>query len=121
MKNGQVINSFLREQYKSLLLLFSLFLFFSVTPAVSQEADLTPHYATVNFGVDTIDGLVANEREIRAGLLYDVVRDKIIWEKDMDYAYPIASLTKMMVGLLAMEDIAAGTVCLDDRITVTRT
>lgn len=122
MKNGQVNNSFLREQLTSLLLLLSLFLFFSVTPAVSQEAaDLTPNYATVNFGVDTIDGLVANEREIRAGLLYDVVRDKIIWEKDMDYAYPIASLTKMMVGLLAMEDIAAGTVCLDDRITVTRT
>ncbi len=81
----------------------------------------SPVITTVEFGVDTISGLVPNEREIRAGLLYDVERNKIIWEKDMDYAYPIASLTKMMVGLLAIEDIEAGNVCLEDRITVTRT
>ncbi len=73
------------------------------------------------FSFDTIPGLVADEDAIRAGLLYDVDRNSIVWEKDMDYAYPIASLTKMMVGLLAMEDIEEGKVCADDRITVTRT
>lgn len=83
--------------------------------------DTLPHLNTFRFELDTIDGLVSNEREIRAGLLYDLDRGKIVWEKDMDYAYPIASLTKMMVGLLAMEDINAGKVCLDDKITVKRT
>ena len=91
-------------------------------PLFAQEKiSENPAFSTISFGVDTIDGLVPNEREIRAGLLYDAERDKIIWEKDMDYAYPIASLTKMMVGLLAIEDIEAGNVCLDDQITVTRT
>jgi len=83
--------------------------------------DTLPHIPTFSFPLDTITGLVANEREIRAGLLYDVERGKVVWEKDMDYAYPIASLTKMMVCLLAIEDINAGAVCLDDQITVTRT
>ncbi len=68
-----------------------------------------------------IPGLVADEDEVRAGLLFDIERNAIVWQKDMDYAYPIASLTKMMVGLLAMEDLAAGNVCLDDHIVVTRT
>lgn len=79
-----------------------------------------PIFRHFSFPLDTITGLVANE-EIRAGLLYDVERGKVVWEKDMDYAYPIASLTKMMVCLLAIEDINAGAVCLDDQITVTRT
>lgn len=75
----------------------------------------------VRYEQDLLPGLVTNEQQIRAGLLYDVERGKIVWQKDLDYAYPIASLTKMMVGLLAMEDIASGKVCWDDRITVTRT
>lgn len=74
-----------------------------------------------SFKPELIPGIVSNESEIRAGLLYDVDRDRIVWEKDMDYSYPIASLTKMMVGLLAIEDIEAGKVCWDDKITVTRT
>ncbi len=76
---------------------------------------------TIQINVDTISGIVADEDEVRAGLLYDVQRNTIVWEKDMDYAYPIASLTKMMVGLLAIEDIEAGKVHLTDTITVTRT
>lgn len=84
-------------------------------------AEAPPAFTTADFVLDPLEGLVQNEREIRAGLLYDLDRNKIVWEKDLDYAYPIASLTKMMVGLLAFEDIAAGTVCLDDRIIVKRT
>jgi D-alanyl-D-alanine carboxypeptidase (penicillin-binding protein 5/6) len=72
------------------------------------------------FYKDEINGLVGDEQEIRAGLLYDLTRNVIVWEKDMDYAYPIASLTKMMVGLLAIEDIEAGRVSWDDKISVTR-
>jgi D-alanyl-D-alanine carboxypeptidase (penicillin-binding protein 5/6) len=58
------------------------------------------------FTVDTVfHGLVANESRIRAGLLFDVTDRKIVWHKDLNYAYPIASLTKMMVALLTVEDI----------------
>ncbi|HNU47523.1 MAG TPA: hypothetical protein PKM40_01740, partial [Bacteroidia bacterium] len=35
--------------------------------------------------------------QIRAGLIYDCTTNTIVWEKDLKYAYPIASLTKMMV------------------------
>lgn len=73
------------------------------------------------FQHEPVSGLVVNESEIRAGLLYDVNRNVIVWEKDMHYAYPIASLTKMMVGLLAVEEIEAGRRSFDDQITVTRT
>ncbi len=57
-----------------------------------------------------------NETEIRAGLLYDVENKKVIWQKNMQSAYPIASLTKMMVALLAVEDIRDGKFTWDDRI-----
>ncbi|MBK7965785.1 MAG: LysM peptidoglycan-binding domain-containing protein [Bacteroidetes bacterium] len=98
-------------------LLFSFFQTFGHT----KGNDTLPTIKVSNFNVEKVDGLISNEREIRAGLLFDVERKKILWEKEMDNPYPIASLTKMMVCLLANEDLNAGTVCLDDRITVTRT
>ncbi len=56
---------------------------------------------------------------VRAGLLYDVAADAIVWEKNKNTAYPIASLTKMMVALIAMEDIFDGRVSLDTTVKVT--
>jgi D-alanyl-D-alanine carboxypeptidase len=56
---------------------------------------------------------------VRAGLLYDLVSDTIFWEKNMHEAYPIASLTKMMVGLLVVEDIYAGKTTWDTMVRVT--
>lgn len=46
-----------------------------------------------------------NEMGVRAGLLYDTETNQIVWKKDIEYAYPIASLTKMMVALLVLEDV----------------
>lgn len=103
------------------LMIGAVVICFSMQTQAQQILSPTIPSSGLDIGFDTISGLVPNEREIRAGLLYDVERNKILWEKDMDYAYPIASLTKMMVGLLAIEDIESGSVCLDDRITVTRT
>jgi D-alanyl-D-alanine carboxypeptidase/LysM repeat protein len=60
-----------------------------------------------------------NDGMARAGLLYDVASDTIIWEKNMDQAFPIASLTKMMVGLLTIEDIRGGKVGWDTMVRVT--
>lgn len=73
------------------------------------------------FPTNLVPSLVPDENQIRAGLLYDLERGTIIWEKDMDYAWPIASLTKMMVGLLAIEDIEAGKVNMSDVISVQNT
>lgn len=72
------------------------------------------------FTYDLIPGLVSREDEIRAGLLYDTETKKIVWQKDMFYAYPIASLTKMMVALLAVEDIRAGKADWSDEVKVDR-
>jgi len=65
-------------------------------------------------------GLIVQEDQLRAGLLYDIDKNTIVWEKGMDIAYPIASLTKMMVALLAVEDIQAEKRDWSDEITVTR-
>lgn len=101
-----------------------LLLFISATAVNASpflRVDTLSKPANVGYRKEIIPNLVTDNNEIRAGLLYDVDRNVIVWEKDMDYAYPIASLTKMMVGLLAIEDIEAGKVNLSDRITVTRT
>lgn len=95
----------------------------SIFPAtvLANGPDSIPHIPTIDFSVDLVDGITAEDGKIRAGLLYDINRGKVVWQKDMDYAYPIASLTKMMVALLASEDLNRGTVCLDDQIIVKRT
>ncbi len=103
-----------------LMIMLVFFSFFQLSAAISGT-DTLPPIKISNFNFDKVDGLITNEREIRAGLLYDVDRNKILWEKEMDSPAPIASLTKMMVCLLAIEDLNSGSICLDDRITVTRT
>ena len=65
--------------------------------AVEKSIPVTP-----TFPFEPVPGLVSREDDIRAGLLYDTQTGKIVWQKDMFYAYPIASLTKMMVALLAV-------------------
>ena len=100
---------------KQLLLLAVLFLFVShFTFADNRDTLKSPIFKN-----DYINGLVGDEDQIRAGLLYDVTRDKIVWDKKGDQVFPIASLTKMMVGLLAIEAIEAGKISMTDTITIT--
>jgi D-alanyl-D-alanine carboxypeptidase (penicillin-binding protein 5/6) len=100
---------------KQLLLLAVLFLF----AAHFAFADNRDTLKSPIFKNDYINGLVGDEDQIRAGLLYDVTRDKIVWDKKGDQIFPIASLTKMMVGLLAIEAIEAGEISMTDTITIT--
>lgn len=65
--------------------------------------------------------LWVNEGEVKAGLLYDVANNKIVWEKNLNTVFPIASLTKMMGALLTIEDINAGKYRWDDTVKWTRT
>jgi D-alanyl-D-alanine carboxypeptidase len=71
------------------------------------------------YDVEVMPGIAVNERYIRAGLLYDVELNKVVWHKNLDKAFPIASITKMMVALIAMEEIKAGKTGWDSLVTVT--
>lgn len=67
-----------------------------------------------------VSGIVSNENIPRAGLLFDVEQRTIVWEKNLETAFPIASLTKMMVGLITVEDIKSGKYNWDTEVVVTR-
>lgn len=111
----------------TLVLLIALLGAMAFSTAGAQEVSLTGE-PSVNDGlrpkgkfiIDPEDGLYVREKDVRAGLLYDTERGTVVWEKDMHYAYPIASLTKMMVALLAMEDIQAGKADWSDEVKVER-
>ena len=105
-------NYFFKKQLLLLVVLF--FVASDFTFADNRDTLKSPIFKN-----DFINGLVSDEDQIRAGLLYDVTRDKIVWDKKGDQVFPIASLTKMMVGLLAIEDIEAGKISMSDTITIT--
>ena len=68
--------------------------------------------------IDIVDGLAGNDRQVKAGLLYDVSQNKVVWEKGLYASFPIASLTKMMTVLLVLEDIRDGKTCWDSEVRV---
>lgn len=102
--------------------LTALALFFSASGRVwaaaedSVRTEVTPAALAGTFMYQPDSFVRVNESEIRAGLLYDAVNQKIVWEKNMSSSYPIASLTKMMVALLAVEDVRAGKYRWEDRV-----
>jgi D-alanyl-D-alanine carboxypeptidase len=75
---------------------------------------------TAFYTLAPIEGLVGNEHLLKAGLLYDVETKKILWQKEMDQAFPIASLTKIMVALLIREDIRDEKITWETSIKVSR-
>lgn len=70
--------------------------------------------------MDLMPGLVENENFVRGGLLYDANENKIVWEKDMNVQFPIASLSKMMTALLVLEEINSGKIHWSDRVKMTK-
>src|SRR6188508_2394900 len=89
--------------------------FFSINKSAQAEAPAADTGTIINFYnpagsflYEPVAGVRANEHEMRAGLLYDIGNKKIVWQKEMNTPYPIASLTKMMVALLTVEDVRAG-------------
>jgi D-alanyl-D-alanine carboxypeptidase (penicillin-binding protein 5/6) len=70
--------------------------------------------------MEPIAGLVPNEHLLKGGLLYDVETKKILWQKEMDQTFPIASLTKIMVALLVREDIRDGKTDWETTVKVSR-
>jgi len=86
------------------------------TDTMAKAASVTPGVFSVL--LDT--NVQPNEKMIRAGLLYDMDQKKIVWEKKMDVAFPMASLTKMMVALITVEDIRSGKISWTDKVNVTK-
>lgn len=55
-----------------------------------------------------------------SGILLDADTRIVLWAKNPERAFPIASMTKLMTLFLAYEDIVAGKVALDTQIQVTK-
>ncbi|MBI4723201.1 MAG: D-alanyl-D-alanine carboxypeptidase [Candidatus Stahlbacteria bacterium] len=71
-----------------------------------------------SFECDSLVGNLANK--IEAGMGLDIVRGEIFWEKESDKPCRIASLTKLMVVLIAMDEVSDGEIKVSDIITGTK-
>jgi D-alanyl-D-alanine carboxypeptidase (penicillin-binding protein 5/6) len=106
-----------------LTLLFSepIALFGWVEPSgielVEKENTRKP-FNYINIEIDTT--LAYAPSLIKAGLIYDYTENRLVWEKNLEEQFPIASLTKMMVALITIEQIEAGTVKLEDIVTISK-
>ena len=87
-----------------------------ISNASTEDLDLKER----SFSIDTTYDLVEKENYVRAGLLYDTEKKVVVWSKNMHNAYPIASLTKMMVALLAAEDVLNCKATWSDTVKVVR-
>jgi len=72
------------------------------------------------FSISIDSSLGYNEKYMRAALIYDMNTNTVVWQKQMKTQVPIASLTKMMVALLTIEDIKAGIIDWKTPVTVTK-
>ena len=86
----------------------------------AYEEILTPASAGDFYAISPIEGLVTDTRLVKAGLLFDMKSNKVVWEKGLYSSFPIASLTKMMTVLLLREDIRDGKTGWDSLFTVNR-
>src|SRR5204862_8122916 len=108
-------------RFRRFILLFGAVLAANMVFASGNDADTSkriPFFTSFTYQPE--NNLQVNTRQFRAGLLYDVENKKIVWEKQMNSVYPIASLTKMMVALLAVEDVHAGKYQWNDKVEWTR-
>ncbi|NLF39611.1 D-alanyl-D-alanine carboxypeptidase [bacterium] len=95
--------------------------------AALQQQPVTPMPAITASVVWTYHGGIVGSRlpvrtvhEIPSGILVDVGSGRILWSKSSTTPLQIASMTKMMTVLLAMEAVDRGEITLDTRIRVTR-
>ncbi len=90
---------------------------------IGEDTIAQMHISQANalqFDIDLNPEIAYKDYAMRGGLVYDVTRNKIVWGKKMEEPVPIASITKMMVALITMEEIAADKICWDDPVKVTR-
>ncbi len=73
-----------------------------------------------NYAVNFIPGLVEKDQVAKAGLLYDAEKNEVVWTKQADSSFAVASLTKMMTALLVTEDVMSKKISWDTPVTVTK-
>lgn len=86
----------------------------------NPEESTYPHkqHNYINIQIDS--SLAYAPSLIKAGLIYDYTENRLVWEKNLEEQFPIASLTKMMVALIAMEQIEAEKIHLEDVVTISK-
>ena len=84
------------------------------------DKDEYPHkqFNYINVEIDTTLGYAPSL--FKAGLIYDFTENRLVWEKNLEDVFPIASLTKMMVALIAIEQIHTGNIKLNDIATISK-
>ena len=92
----------------------------ALTSHETEDSIRVPMISYKVFNLQPDPAIRVEENNVKAGLLYDVENKKIVWQKGMNNVFPIASLTKMMVALLAVEDVRAGKIHWDDQVQWTR-
>jgi len=102
-----------------LAIAFATLTSYAEVPVSSDDSVSAPAFNLLDipFSVQPAAAIPVNEQEIRAGLLYDAVNKTIVWQKHVNNAYPIASLTKMMVAFLTAEDVRSGKYDWNDEVT----
>lgn len=96
----------------------------SIRGGSSQSHSLSDHFLPTllrkvpSFECDSLVGDLADK--IEAGMGLDIVRGEIFWEKESDKPCRIASLTKLMVVLIAMDEVSDGELRFSDIITATK-
>jgi D-alanyl-D-alanine carboxypeptidase (penicillin-binding protein 5/6) len=84
----------------------------------NAEAEPEPDPNRIIMAIDS--SLAYSPSLMKAGLVYDHTEHKVVWEKNMNTKFPVASLTKMMVALIAMEMSDEGIISLTDTVTVSK-
>ena len=87
-------------------------------PVVEEKDIARKQFDYINIEIDTT--LSYAPSLIKAGLIYDYTENRLVWEKNLEEQFPIASLTKMMVALITMEHIQAGKISLEDVATISK-
>ena len=89
-----------------------------VGSSIGVDSTTNSYYSGLGtpFLIQQQPAIPVNENEVRAGLLYDAVNGKVIWQKNIGTIFPIASLTKMMVALLTVEDVRNGKFTWNDNV-----
>jgi D-alanyl-D-alanine carboxypeptidase len=99
-----------------------LFSFSGTLPVKEPGVVEVPAYTHLTEKLDPACELAVHsmKKSIKAGLAFDITTGEIFWEYNSTKKCEIASLTKIMVELLAMEKLEAKAVTLDDMVAVTQ-
>lgn len=124
-KKVRSVSLFLISPVFFFLLLFSEpTMLFGWTDNGGDKVEITkekyPHKQHHYINIEIDSTLAYAPSLIKSGLIYDFTENKLVWEKNLEEQFPIASLTKMMVALITMEQIRAGVVGLDDMVIISK-